>query len=145
MDIKIKKLTSKAKLPEGAYEDSAAWDIVAVSKQVVDKGDFGYIEYGTGLAMEIPSGHVGKIYARSSISKTGMILANHVGIIDPDYRGEVTFRFKWIKGSKQYQIGDKIGQIRIEQTIPVTWVESDELSDTERGEGAFGSSDNTKV
>ena len=142
MKLKFKKLADNAKCPDRAYEDAAAWDMYASTMKVVDGGDHGYIEYGTGIAMEIPSGMVGKIFPRSSLSKTGMILANHVGIIDPDYRGEITFRFKWIPGTKQYAVGDKIGQFRLEKTIPITWVESDTLSETVRGEGGYGSSDN---
>jgi dUTP pyrophosphatase len=141
MELKFKKLNSEAKCPEQAYDDAAAWDMFATSKKVVDTGDYGYIEYGTGLAMEIPTGYVGKIFPRSSLSKTGMILANHVGIIDPDYRGEITFRYKWVHGTKQYEVGDKIGQFRLEETIKIVWVESEDLSETTRGTGGYGSSD----
>lgn len=141
MDIKFKRLSSDVKPPERAYDDAAAWDLYATAKTVVDNKDHGYVEYGTGLAIEIPTGYVGKIYPRSSVSKTGMILSNSVGIIDPDYRGEILFRYKWIAGTKAYEVGDKIGQFRLEKTIPITWIESTELSDTSRGTGAYGSSD----
>ena len=138
--VNIKLLNDAAKMPERAYEDAAAWDLYATSRTIVENNDYGYIEYGTGIAVEIPSGYVGKIFPRSSISKTGLILANHVGLIDPDYRGEIIFRFKWVPGTAYYEVGDKIGQFRLEQTTPVFWVKVDELSETVRGDGAFGSS-----
>ena len=138
--VKVKFLNELAKMPERAYDYAAAWDLYATSKKIVDNKDHGYVEYGTGLAIEIPIDYVGKIYARSSISKTGLILANHVGIIDPDYRGEIIFRFKWVPGTAMYEVGDKIGQFRLEKTNPIVWQKVDELSDTNRGEGAFGSS-----
>jgi dUTP pyrophosphatase len=141
MEVKIKKLYNYSKLPTQAYEDAAAWDLYATSIKVVDEVGYGFIEYGLGLAFEIPSGYVAKIYPRSSVSNTGMILANCVGLIDPDYRGEVTARFKWVKGTKLYSVGDKVAQMRIEATIPVIWVDTDDLSDTIRGSGGYGSSD----
>lgn len=141
MKVKIKYVHDDARMPTQAYEDAAAWDVYAVTTTTVNTPEYGYIEYGTGLAFEIPTGYVGKLFPRSSVSKTGLILSNCVGIIDPDFRGEVTFRYKWVPGSKRYNVGDAIGQIRIEKTIPVEWELSDTLSDTTRGDNGYGSSD----
>lgn len=142
LQIKLKKLHENARLPERAYQDAIGFDLTAISKSVVEHSEYGYIEYGTGWAVEIPSGYAGKLYPRSSISKTGMILANHVGLIDPDYRGEILFRFKWIPGSKAYEVGEKIGQIVFVQIPEIDMLVVDELSSTSRGDGGFGSSGN---
>jgi len=138
--IKFKKLHPTAPEPTRAYDYAAAWDLTATSVSVIDVGTYGYIQYGTGLALEIPYGYVGLIYPRSSVSETGLILSNSVGVVDPDYRGEIIFRFKWIKDTKRYEVGDRIGQIRFEKIIPVRWELTDNLSESARNTGAFGSS-----
>lgn len=138
MQIKIKKLKEEAVIPSYGTDFSAGLDLTATSLEKVDKGEYGYYEYGTGLAFEIPEGFVGLIYPRSSISKTGHILANSVGVIDSDYRGEVMFRFKTIGDSKEYNIGDKIGQLIIMPYPKIEFELVDELKDTKRGSGGFG-------
>ena len=83
MKVQVKRLTTKTEVfPSYAKEGDAGLDLVATSKLVVDETDFGYIEYGTGIALAIPSGYVGLLYPRSSISNTGLFLANSVGVID---------------------------------------------------------------
>lgn len=91
MEVKIKKLCETAVIPSYAKPGDAGMDLVATSR-VFDK--YGNVEYGTGLAMEIPEGYVGLIFARSSISKQDLSLANAVGVIDSGYRGEIKFKFK---------------------------------------------------
>lgn len=137
--IKFKKLNDSAKIPTKGSDGAAAFDLYAISCNIVNESEYGYVEYGTGLTVEIPDGYVGKIYPRSSISKTGMILSNSVGIIDSDYRGEIRFRFKMIPGSAMYYVGDRIGQMLIEKVIPVEWIEVSELNESNRGTGGFGS------
>lgn len=139
MKIKIKKLVPEAQIPIYATAGSNAMDIVAVSKKIIDKGNFGYVEYGTGLAFEVPEGYGLFLLPRSSISKTGLILANSVGLVDSDYRGEVSFRFKHISGTSDYNIGDRIGQLLILETPKIEFEEVQELSETERGTGGYGS------
>jgi dUTP pyrophosphatase len=138
--IKIKYCSPIASAPAAATEHAAAYDIVATSKHHCfdEQSGTSYIEYGTGLQFEIPIGYVGKLFPRSSISKTGLSLRNSVGIIDPDYRGEVTFRFS-NTGGNIYKIGDRIGQIRIEKDIEYRFIVVDELSETKRGKGGYGS------
>ena len=92
MKVKIKKLDNAAVIPSYATNGDAGLDLTAVSCQIDQSGLF--IEYGTGLAVEIPEGYVGLLFPRSSVSKTTLILANHVGVVDSGYRGEIKFRFK---------------------------------------------------
>jgi dUTP pyrophosphatase len=92
MEVKIKKLHPDATIPAYSKSGDAGMDMVATSAQISEDGL--YIEYGTGLSIEIPDGYVGLLFARSSISKTPLVLANHVGVVDSGYRGEIKFRFK---------------------------------------------------
>ena len=80
------------------------------------------------------------IFPRSSISNTGLILSNSVGVVDSGYRGEIKFRFKWIKDTTDYNVGDRVGQLIILPYPSIETEEAEELSSTERGEGGFGSS-----
>ena len=137
MKIKIKKLSDDAKVPCYACDGDAGMDVYAVSKIVKDK----FIEYGTGLAFEIPEGHVCLIYPRSSLSKKDLVLANHVGVLDSGYRGELKLRFKKV-GEEIYDVGDRIGQLMIVPYPKVEFEEVEELSETGRGSGGFGSSGN---
>jgi dUTP pyrophosphatase len=102
-----------------------------------------FFEYGTDLAMEIPKGYVGLLFPRSSISKTDHFLRNSVGVIDSGYRGEIKLRMSIpALGENEYVIGDKVGQLIL---MKLPWVEIEEvkeLSDTDRGEGGFGSTGN---
>jgi dUTP pyrophosphatase len=139
MIVKIKKLDSKAVTPAYAKAGDAAVDLTAISLSKVDKDEFGYLEYGTGLAIEIPEGYVGLIFPRSSISNSGLILTNSVGVIDSGYRGEIKFRFKHIPDTSFYKVGDRIGQLIIMPYPQIEFEEVQELSSTERGEGGFGS------
>lgn len=142
MQVKIKKLNELAIIPSYAKNGDSGLDLTATSLEVIDTGDYGYISYGTGLAIEIPTGYVGLIYPRSSISKTGHILANSVGVIDSGYRGEIQVRFKTIPESNEYKVGDKIAQLIIMPYPEIQFEEVEELSDTDRGKGGFGSTGN---
>lgn len=137
--IKIKLLNKSAKMPTGAYQHSAAWDVYSIGYNVVEEDGYGFIEYSTGISMEFPKNYVVKLFPRSSVSNTGLILSNCVGIVDPDYRGEIKFRFKYIPNTNIYSVGDRIGQLRLERTIPIKFEQVDELSDTDRGKKGFGS------
>lgn len=140
MVIKIKKLVEQAVIPSYSKEGDAGLDLTAVSVNTTDNGDYGFIEYDTGLAVEIPEGYVGLVYPRSSISKTGLILANSVGVIDSNYRGSVKCRFKAIPNSTIYNVGDRIAQLIIQPIPNIEFEVVDELSDTTRGDDGFGSS-----
>ena len=140
MKLKVKKRVSHAVIPTYANPGDAAMDLYAVDGAYDPDGD--YIEYGTGLSLEIEPGYVGLLFPRSSISKTPLIQANCVGVIDSSYRGEVCVRFKRLKEDKEhleYQAGDRIGQLMIIPYPEIEIEEVKELTSTERGEGGFGS------
>jgi len=134
MNIKIKKLNSEAKVPLYANQGDAGMDVYAVSKEEKAK----FIEYGTGLSFELPEDHMMLVFPRSSLSNKDLILTNHVGILDSGYRGELKLRYRKI-GDDVYEVGDKIGQIVVVPFPKVEFEEVDELSDTSRGNGGFGS------
>ena len=149
MQIKIKKLYEDSILPTKAHTTDAGYDLYAHSKSYDDDGN---VVYGSGVAMEIPQGYVGLVFPRSSNAKKDLILSNSVGVIDSGYRGEVLFKFKpscviekqdlaYLPESiAKYEIGERIGQIIIMPYPEVEFVEVDELSDSDRGDGGYGSS-----
>jgi len=139
LEVKIKRVHSDAKLPSYAKEGDAGMDLTAVSRTFTDEGGYGYVEYGTGIALEIPEGYYGAIVPRSSISKTGMFLANSPGTIDSNYRGELLLRFKAIPDTTIYEIGDRIAQLIILPYPKIHFKEVDDLSETDRGDKGFGS------
>ena len=141
MRVKVKKLHPDAIIPKYAKAGEAGMDIHTVARGEADK--YGNMVYKTGLAFEIPDGHVGLIYPRSSVSKTPHSLRNHVGVIDSGYRGEIIFKFGWVESSSNetqvYDKGDRIGQIMIMPYPQVEFNEVEQLSETDRGAGGFGS------
>lgn len=141
ISVKIKRLTENAVIPKYAKPGDAAMDLVATTKEWDAEKE--KIVFGTGLAFEIPEGYVGLIYPRSSICKTNIALSNCVGVIDSGYRGEVKFFFTpGSRPRKNYDVGDRIGQIMIVPYPKVYFQEVNELSSTERGEGGFGHTGN---
>lgn len=140
MVVKIKKTHPDAVIPKYATEGSCAMDVVAISKEIVDKGDYGYIEYGIGLSIQPPEGYGVFLLPRSSVSKTGLILANSIGLGDTDFTGSYSFRFKHIPNTADYNIGDRIGQLLILPIPKIEWEEVEELTETARGNGSYGSS-----
>lgn len=140
LKVKIKKLVPEAVIPSKRDED-AGFDFTAITEvhETDEKGTFGYIQYGTGIVVEVPEDHVGLLFPRGSISKTGLILANSVGVIDSGYRGEIFFRFKWISRTAKYKVGDRVGQLVILPIPKVEFEETDLLTKSERNDGSFGS------
>jgi dUTP pyrophosphatase len=136
MQVKIKKLHELVEIPTYAKPGDAGMDLTAVS---IEKDAYGNAVIHTGLAVEIPEGYVGLVFPRSSISKYDMHLRNSVGVIDSGYRGEIMLKFSFMEDGKLYQMGDKIAQLIILPYPQITFEEVDELSETERGEGGFGS------
>lgn len=142
LPIKIKKLDPKAVIPQYAKEGDAGMDLTAISRKLTPKG---FLEMGTGLAISIPDGYVGLIFPRSSISNKCMTLANSVGVVDAKFRGEITFRFKTSNGGKgAYEVGDRVGQLIVMPYPKVQFAEVEELDETDRGDGGFGSTDEAK-
>lgn len=156
MDVKIKKLNANAVIPSYAKVGDAGLDLTAISYKY--REDLDCFEYHTGLAVEIPEGFVGLIFPRSSNRKTNAYMTNSVGVIDSGYRGEILVCFKnrvsedvedTLKCLDQelytrvnvapYSKDDRIAQLIIIPYPKVTFVETDSLSETERGEGGHGS------
>ena len=138
MKVRIKKLNENAVIPTYAKDGDAGMDLVAT--KIISNTTFD-VSYGTDLAMEIPNGFVGLVFPRSSIRKYELALSNSVGVIDSGYRGELQATFKKENGldSLAYKVGDRIAQIIIIPYPPIEFDEVAELSDTERGDGGFGS------
>ena len=138
MQVKIKKLKPNAVIPTYAKPGDGGMDLVATS--IISNTTFD-ITYGMGIALEIPEGYVGLIFPRSSIRKYDLLLSNCVGVCDSGYRGELQATFKKTNGldSLSYKVGDRIAQIMIIPHPPIEFAEVEELSDSERGEGGFGS------
>ena len=154
MKVRIKKLSELAVIPSYAKDGDAGMDVIATS---IISDTPTQITYGLGIALEIPYGFVGLVFPRSSIRKTGLQLSNSVGVIDSGYRGELQATFNKLFGGEAmydemkvkeiqpndfYKVGDRVAQIMIIPYPPIEFEEADELSDTERGEGGFGSTGN---
>lgn len=160
VNVKIKRLTENSVIPSYAHEGDVGVDITATSR-IYDK--YGNVSYGTGLAIELPKGYAALLFPRSSICKKDLSLSNAVGVIEHTYRGEIFFKFKptlscfdddaeestdgeryddiYIpENSQHYEVGDRIGQMIILPYPKIVFEEVEELSETERGEGGFGSS-----
>jgi dUTP pyrophosphatase len=138
LNCKIKKLYPDAVVPSYSKDGDAGMDLTITSIQ--SNTDW-YITYGFGIAIEIPKGYVGLVFPRSSIRSTDLQLTNSVGVIDSGYRGEIQATFRKTAGfeGRRYEIGDRGAQIMIIPYPQVVFTEVDELSNTERGEGGFGS------
>ena len=139
MKIKVKRLNELAMLPTKAHATDAGFDLYATSKTYDNDNN---VVYGCGLAFEIPEGYMGLVFPRSSNAKKSLLMSNSVGVIDAGYRGEVTAKFKRLYPISQgeYAIGERFAQIIF---LPIPNVEleiTDELSDSERGTGGYGSS-----
>lgn len=157
MQIKFKKLVEDAKTPLRVHDVDAGFDLYSISIEKTRD----YIEYKTGIAFEIPEGYVGMLFPRSSVTSKDLILKNSVGIIDASFRGEIRFRFyntgiddeyhtihqngilnkisNIRSENKIYNIGERIGQIVFLELPKVELIESNELSETNRGQGGYGS------
>lgn len=139
MKIRFKRLCPEAVAPKQGTPGSAGFDLTATSMSL--DMEYAVLEYGTGIAVEIPKGYVGLVFPRSSVYKTGLLLSNAVGVIDSDYRGEIKAKFyplHW-KGDEPYKVGERIFQLVIVPVPEVEYVETDELTTTERGTGGYGS------
>lgn len=140
MDLKIKKLAENAVIPTYGTEYAAGADLYSCEGELTfAPGETKMVH--TGLAMQIPVGYVGLVYARSGIaSKRGLAPANKVGVVDSDYRGEVMVALHNHSSEPQtIAAGERIAQMVIAPYLTVNYVETDTLDDTERGTGGFGS------
>ncbi|MCI6443705.1 MAG: dUTP diphosphatase [Clostridia bacterium] len=141
MNIKVKKLKPDATVPTMGSKFAAGADLYSAEDAdvVIEPSETKFI--GTGLAMEIPEGYVGLVYARSGLAcKRGLAPANKVGVVDSDYRGEIKVALhNHGKEAQTVEKGERIAQMVIAPYLSVNYEEADALSETERGEGGFGS------
>lgn len=141
MKVKFKKLNSRAIVPAYGSPYSAGADLYNTEESTVTLKPGESFLFHTGIAMEIPVGYVGLVYARSGLAaKKGLAPANKVGVIDADYRGEIMVCLHNHSQSEQsVDPGERIAQMVIAPFLTAEYEEVDELSDTVRGEGGFGS------
>ena len=141
MKVNIKKLDEKAKTPTYGTEFSAGADLYALADAPITIGSGETVLVHTGIAMEIPEGYVGLVFARSGLAtKKNLAPANKVGVIDADYRGEIMVALHNHGAEPQtVECGERIAQIAIVPFLKAEFEECDELSDTQRGAGGFGS------
>ena len=139
--IRVKKLNPNAILPTYGSVEAAGADLYACleSPVTIEPGETVWIP--TGIALEVPKGCAGLVYARSSMGvKRGLAPANKVGVIDSDYRGEI--RVVLLNHGKQTQMvehGERVAQFLITPVLTPAYMEVESLSDTDRGAGGFGS------
>lgn len=141
MKLRIKKLDERATIPSYGSEFSAGADLYALCHEpmVIESGATAFVH--TGISLEIPEGLVGLIYARSGLAcKSGLAPANKVGVIDSDYRGEIVVALhNHGDTSRTISHGDRIAQIVFTPYVYADFEIADELCDTARGSGGFGS------
>lgn len=137
MKLRILKLHPSAVIPAYATEGAAGFDLTAIHSEIDDETK---TKFYFGLAFEIPVGYVGLMFPRSSIHKTSHAMSNCVGVIDSDYRGEVSAVFDTVRDGIQYRRGERVVQMVIMPFAQVDEFEVvEELSNTERGAGGYGS------
>ena len=163
--VKFKKLNENAVIPTKGSDFAGGWDVVATE---IEQTSDDFVICKLGFALEIPEGYKLTLVPRSSFTKTQWILQNSPGLGDSDYRGEYQYRFRaipvavwrdnWIirftnflRGVDSefcfvypefpFKVGDRVGQIYIEEVIPTEFEEVESLDDSDRGEGGFGSTD----
>ena len=141
MQVAIKKLSEKAVLPSYGSEFAAGADLYACLENEITVNPHETALIPTGIAIELPVGYAGLIYARSGLAtKKGLAPANKVGVIDCDYRGEVKVALHNHSNTPQtVAAGERVAQLVITPYLTAKFVEKDELSETERGAGGFGS------
>lgn len=146
MRVFIKLLVPEAQVPTKAHGDDYCYDCYAVSEEEIAPNVW---KYGLGFAVQ-PERYLNpfddmtsvaiKVRARSSVYKTGMILSNCEGVVDEGYRGEISAVFYHVMPNMpRYKVGDKICQLNLELTETIEFILADKLTETERGEGGYGS------
>lgn len=139
--VSVKLLDPRAKMPSYGSADAAGADLYAVTDGPVTIAPGQTVLIHTGLALAIPQGFVGLVYARSGLAtKQGLAPANKVGVIDADYRGELMVALHNHSGEmRTVECGDRIAQLVITPYLTAQFTQQEELDDTVRGEGGFGS------
>ena len=148
MNVKIKKLDERASVPTRGSSCAAGYDLYAClpdETSHITIWPHSTVKIGTGLSLEIPDGYFGAIFARSGLAtKSGLRPSNCVGVIDSDYRGEVIVALhNDSEEMRQIVFGERIAQLVIMPYLQVSFTEVDELNETDRGDGGFGSTGET--
>ena len=139
--IKIKKLNDNAIMPKKGHEDDAGFDLYACIPYPIVIPPHKTVLIGTGISMELPKGTFGAVFARSGLAtKSDLAPANKVGVVDSPYRGEVMVALH-NHGEEYREVsnGERIAQLVVMPYVMAEMVWTDELSDTNRGNGGFGS------
>lgn len=136
VNVKIKLLYTNSVMPAYAKQGDAGLDLTVSSVEFIDHE---HVKYDFGISLEIPFGHVGLVFPRSSIYKHGQLLSNAVGVIDSGYRGSVSAVMLGTS-EKSYKVGDRAAQLIIMPYPSVVFEEVEKLSDSDRGNGGYGSS-----
>lgn len=147
MRVKVKKLHKDAVIPSKTYANDFCYDCVAVSEEEIAPNVW---KYGLGLAMQMERDSPNDMQEdicfaidarpRSSVWKTGMVLSNCVGTIDEGYTGEISAVFYHVMPNMpRYKVGDRVVQIKWNSTLMMDFVEVEDLSNTDRGQGGYGS------
>ena len=141
MEVKIKKLNEKATIPTYGTDSSAGADLYAMIDSTLSINPNETVVIPTGIAMAIPENYVGLIYARSSLgTKKGLAPANKVGVIDSDYRGEIkVVLYNHSSKTQTIEPNERIAQMVITPFVKGNFIETNELDETTRGTGGFGS------
>ena len=141
MKINVKKVRESAKLPTYGSQYAAGADLYACTEGEIEIAPHSTAMIPTGIALELPVGYAGFIYARSGLaSKRGLAPANKVGVVDCDYRGEVIVALhNHGESAQKIAAGERVAQLVVAPYITAHFEEVDELSSTERGAGGFGS------
>ena len=140
MEIKIKRLNKRAKIPTFGTEFSAGADLYCAEEHETSVCSGQKCSISTGISMEIPEGYVGLVFARSGLAcKNGLRLCNSVGVIDADYRGEIkVVLHNDSEYVREIKPGERVAQMIVMPYPKVSFIEAEELSDTVRGESGFG-------
>lgn len=137
MQLKVKRLDPRAVIPKYQSDGAACFDLVAITKD--DYGN-GTALYSTGLAFDIPEGYVMLVYSRSGHGfNLNTRLANCVGVVDSDFRGQVMVKLVHDMGYRMPDIGERVAQAMLMPVDQVEFIEVDELSETKRGTNGMGS------
>ena len=137
MKVKIKRLDRSAVIPKYAKDGDAGLDLTATAYKVNEKGQY---VYTSDLALEIPDGYVGLLFPRSSICKKDLEMTNSVGVIDSNYRGPIKSVFNpTCEDPEIYELGERFAQLIIIPYPKIEFEEVEELSETNRGSGGYGS------
>ena len=140
MEVKIKRLNERAKIPTFGTEFSAGADLYCAEEHEISVCSGQKCSIGAGISMEIPEGYVGLVFARSGLAcKNGLRLCNSVGVIDADYRGEIkVVLHNDSEYVREIKPGERVAQMIVMPYPKVSFIEVEELSDTVRGESGFG-------